>query len=199
MRGPSGQGASRLARARWPLKIFHETRNTAFMLFTNHGLYRRPNHGACRQVTVSLFTIVHDCSPLFGMVQQKNIVPEPVSVPAALAVAAAAPCAGSAAFGFSRNTKHETRITAFLPRRQTADARSRQVRGLQGGRYEARENEWKEVFSESQDRNYDFFRISIRFKIRNSPLFVGIRRKDSDKPLPPVKRPRALRQAGSPW
>ena len=53
---------------------------------------------------------------------------------------------------FSRITKHETRntaflrITAFLPRRQTADARRRQARRLQGGMYEARENEWKGVF-----------------------------------------------------
>jgi len=51
-------------------------------------------------------------------------------------------------------------------------------------------------FSESREKNNDFFRIRIRFKIRYSSLFVTIRRKDSDKPLPPIKRPRALRQPG---
>ena len=74
------------------LSGFHESRDT------KHGFF------------VSLFTIVHHCSRLF-IVQQKNIVPAPVSVPAALAVAAAAPCAGNAAFGFF--TRHESRITAF--------------------------------------------------------------------------------------
>ena len=29
-------------------------------------------------------------------------------------------------------------------------------------------------FSESRDRNYDFFRIPTRFKTRNSPQFVGM-------------------------
>ena len=43
----------------------HETRITAFMLFTNHET-RNTNHGLC-----ALFIIVHDCSPLFAIVQQK--------------------------------------------------------------------------------------------------------------------------------
>ena len=65
----------------------HETRITAFMLFTNRGIFspwarqggatgnRRPDHCVRRQVTVCLFTIVHDCSPLFG----KKYCWEPVS------------------------------------------------------------------------------------------------------------------------
>ena len=51
-------------------------------------------------------------------------------------------------------------------------------------------------FSESRDRNYDFFRIPTRFKTRNSPQFPTIRRNDSDMPLLRIKRPRALRQPG---
>ncbi len=73
---------------------------------------------------------------------------------------------------------------------------SRQVRGLQGGMYEAVRKRVERSFSESREKNNDFFRIPIRFKIRNSPQFVTIRRKDSNKPLPPIKRPRALRQPG---
>ncbi len=45
---------------------FHETRNT-----------RHESRNFCRPVTASLFTIVHHCSRLFGIVQQKNITPEP--------------------------------------------------------------------------------------------------------------------------
>ncbi len=73
---------------------------------------------------------------------------------------------------------------------------SRQVRRLQGGVYEAVRKRVERGLSESREKNNDFFRIPIRFKIRNSPQFVTIRRKDSDKPLPPIKRPRALRQPG---
>ena len=51
-------------------------------------------------------------------------------------------------------------------------------------------------FSESRDRNYDFFRIPTRFKTRNSPQFPTIRRNDSDMPLLRIKRSRALRQPG---
>ena len=87
---------------------------------------------------------------------------------------------------------HETRNTAFF--RITAFLPCRQVRRLQGGMYEAVRKRVERSFSESRDRNNDFFRIPIRFKIRYSPQFVGIRRKDSDKPLPPIKRLRALWQ-----
>ncbi len=73
---------------------------------------------------------------------------------------------------------------------------SRQARRLQGGMYEAVRIRVERGLSESREKNNDFFRIPIRFKIRNSPQFVTIRRKDSDKPLPPIKRPRALRQPG---
>ena len=73
---------------------------------------------------------------------------------------------------------------------------SRQARRLQGGMYEAVRIRVERGLSESREKNNDFFRIPIRFKIRNSPQIVTIRRKDSDKPLPPIKRPRALRQPG---
>ena len=86
----------------------------------------------------------------------------------------------------SRNTNHGFfRNTAFLPRRQ--------ARRLQGGMYEARENEWKGVFSESRDRNNDFYRIPTRFTTRYIPQYPTMRRIDSDKPLPPIKRLRARR------
>ena len=85
-------------------------------------------------------------------------------------------------------TKHETRITAFLP--------SRQARGLQGGMYEAVRKRVERGLSESREKNNDFFRIPTRFTTRNIPLFPTMRRKDSDKPLPPINRPRALRQPG---
>ena len=88
------------------LSGFHETRDT------NHGLF------------VSLFTIVHHCSALFGIVQQKILFLSQCPRPVALAVAAAAPCAGNAAVGFftrhesrllcfSRNTRHESRPLCF--------------------------------------------------------------------------------------
>ena len=95
---------------------------------------------------------------------------------------------------FSRDTKHESRITAFMPCRQTGDARRRAGRRASEGDLRSAGKRMERSFSESRDRNNDLYRIRIRFKIRYSPLFVGIRRKDSDKPLPPIKRPRALRQ-----
>ena len=85
----------------------HETRNT------NHGFFspsarkgrtagnRRPDHCARRPVTASLFTIVHHCSRLFGIVQQK-ILPLsqwPLSVHTG----------NAACKGF---TDHETRVTS---------------------------------------------------------------------------------------
>ena len=73
---------------------------------------------------------------------------------------------------------------------------SRQARGLQGGMYEAVRKRVERGFSESREKNNDFFRIPTRFTTRNIPLFPTMRRKDSDKPLPPIKRPRALRQPG---
>ena len=65
---------------------------------------------------------------------------------------------------------------------------SRQARRLQGGMYEAVRKRVERSLSESREKNNDFFRIPIRFKIRYSSQFVTIRRKDSDKPLPPIKR-----------
>ena len=85
----------------------------------------------------------------------------------------------------SRNTAF-FRITAFLP--------SRQARRLQGGMYEAVRKRVERGLSESRDKNNDFFRIPTRFTTRYIPLFPTMRRKDSDKPLPPIKRLRALRQ-----
>ena len=73
---------------------------------------------------------------------------------------------------------------------------SRQARGLQGGMYEAVRIRMERGLSESREKNNDFFRIPTRFTTRNIPLFPTMRRKDSDKPLPPIKRPRALRQSG---
>ena len=73
---------------------------------------------------------------------------------------------------------------------------SRQARRLQGGIYEAVRIRVERGLSESREKNNDFFRIPTRFTTRNIPLFPTMRRKDSDKPLPPIKRPRALRQPG---
>ena len=103
---------------------------------------------------------------------------------------------------FHETAKHETRDTAFfrntafLPSRQTADARRRQARRLQGGMYEAVRKRVERGLSESRDRNNDFYRIPTRFTTRNIPQYPTMRRKDSDKPLPPIKRLRALRQPG---
>ena len=83
---------------------------------------------------------------------------------------------------FSRNTKHETRNTAFF--RITAFCRvGRQVmreggqaRRLQGWMYEARENEWKGVFlnPETGITTFSESRFGSRFGIRhNSSQFVG--------------------------
>ena len=99
-------------------------------------------------------------------------------------------------FGFSRNTRHESRITnhgffskhGFFPRRQTVDVRRRQVRRLQGGMYEAVRKRVERGLSESREKNNDFFRIPTRFTTRYIPLFPTMTRKDSDKPLLPIKR-----------
>ena len=65
----------------------HESRNT------NHGFFspwvrqggatgnRRPDHCARRQVTVSRFTVVHHCSRLFAIVQQKILLCASVIAP----------------------------------------------------------------------------------------------------------------------
>ena len=50
--------------------------------------------------------------------------------------------------------------------------------------------------SESRDENNDFYRIPTRFTTRYIPQYPTMRRIDSDKPLPPIKRLRALRQPG---
>ena len=50
--------------------------------------------------------------------------------------------------------------------------------------------------SESCARNNDFYRIPTRFTTRYIPQYPTMRRLDSDKPLPPIKRLRALRQPG---
>ena len=120
---------------------------------------------------------------------------------------------GLSGFHETRDTRHETRLlpstrrkpariprfsrnTAFLPSRQTAHARRRQARRLQGGRYEAVRKRVERSFSESRDRNNDLYRIRIRFTTRYIPQYPAMRRKDSDKPLPPIKCPLALRQPG---
>ena len=95
-------------------------------------------------------------------------------------------------FHESRVTKHESRpfnrvlrpssgeksrSVSRLPRRQSGDARRRQVRRLQGGMYEARENEWKEVFlnPETGITTFSESRLGSRPGIpHNSPQFVGI-------------------------
>ena len=102
------------------------------------------------------------------------------------------------------NVFHETRITkhgffsnhGLFPPRQTADARRRQARRLQGGIYEAVRKRVERGLSESREKNNDFFRIPTRFTTRNIPQYSTMRRKDSDKPLPPIERPRALWQPG---
>ena len=78
-------------------------------------------------------------------------------------------------FHETRNTAF-FRNTAFLPSRQTADARRRQARGLQGVIYEARENEWKGVFLNPETGITTF--TESRFGSRpgishNIPLCVG--------------------------
>ena len=87
-----------------------------------------------------LFAIVHHCSPLFS----KKYYPAPVSSQTFLLEANQAHAHG---FHETRDTKHGFSSNhGLFPRRQTADARRRQARRLQGGMYEARENEWKGVF-----------------------------------------------------
>ena len=82
------------------------------------------------------------------------------------------------------NVFHETRITkhgffsnhGLFPPRQTADARRRQARRLQGGMYEARENEWKGVFlnPETGITTFSESRFGSGFGIpHNSSQFVG--------------------------
>ena len=69
------------------------------------------------------------------------------------------------------------RLVSRLPRRQTADARRRQVRRLQGGMYEARENVWKEVFLNPETRITTFSesRLGSRPGIpHNSSQFLGM-------------------------
>ena len=94
-----------------------------------------------------LFTIVRYCSPLFAIVRHcsaKKYYPAPVSSQTFLLEANQAHAHG---FHETRDTKHGFFSNhGLFPRRQTADARRRQARRLQGGMYEARENEWKGVF-----------------------------------------------------
>ena len=82
------------------------------------------------------------------------------------------------------NVFNETRITkhgfflnhGLFPPRQTADARRRQARRLQGGMYEARENEWKGVFlnPETGITTFSESRFGSGFGIpHNSSQFVG--------------------------
>ena len=160
----------------------HESRNTAFMLFTNHGLYRCPNHSACRRVAVSLFTTVHDCSRLFGIVQQKILFLSQCPSPRRSLWRLPPPAPATRPLGFSRNTKHETRITAFfritafLPCRQTGDARRRA--GSQDSRGDVRSegNEWKGVYlnPETGITTYTESGFGSRFGIPHySSVFVG--------------------------
>ena len=109
-RGMGGMGRPEPLSAHHPrqqqgLSGFHEPRDT------KHGFYGRPNRLARRRAAASLFTIVHHCSRLFGIVQQK-ILPLsqcPLSV-----------LTGNTPVWFSRITRHETRITAFVVARHGA-------------------------------------------------------------------------------
>ena len=134
--------------------------------------------------------------------------------PHAAVRAPSAPATGP--FGFSRNTRHETHCQArgkcqrefpgFHETRLFFESRpccrvgrkvmreGRQARRLQGGIYEAVRKRVERGLSESREKNNDFFRIPTRFTTRYIPLFPTMTRKDSDKPLPPIKRLRALRQ-----
>ena len=194
----------------------HETRNTNHGFFSNHGLYASLptiSHHFPRFPTISFPGPPHPPSadqvstrrPPF-LVSRPGLPPPPVAAflrvvarhgaamarhgrhgtPRASVRAPSAPATGP--FGFSRNTRHETRITAFMP--------CRQARGLQGGMYEAVRKRVERGLSESREKNNDFFRIPTRFTTRYIPLFPTMTRKDSDKPLPPIKRLRALRQPG---
>ena len=207
-------GAERRAARTAAFQVFtkHEIRNTAFFAVDAQGTHNQkpPSGTPCTppgrcfparcgaawggygavwaawapRAAASLFTIVHHCSRLFGIVQQKilRLSQCPLSVLTGNA-------AGKVFTNHETRDKnhglyafHQTRDTAFFsnhglfPRRQTADARRRQVRRLQGGMYEAVRKRVERGFSESREKNNDFFRIPIRFKIRNSPLFFGIRR-----------------------
>ena len=111
----------------------------------------------------------------FGFHETRNKRPETRLLPGARRKPARIP-------RFSRNKKHETRNTAFfrntafLPSRQTADARRRQARRLQGGMYEARENKWKGVFlnPETGITTYTESGFGSRFGIPHySSVFVG--------------------------
>ncbi len=111
-----------------------EARPTGFSRITKHETrllspwvregwrHQKPPSGPLRPPASHCFP-VHDCSPLFTIVRHcsaKNIVSEPVSVPAALAVAAAAPFAGNTACWVF--TRHETRffpVPPATPRRAT--------------------------------------------------------------------------------
>ena len=70
---------------------------------------------------------------------------------------------------------------------------SRQVRRLQGRMYEAVRKRVERGLSVSREKNNDFFRTPTRFTTRNIPQYPTMRRKDSDKPLPPIKCLRARR------
>ncbi len=94
----------------------HETRDTAF--FSKHGFYRRgcvrggatrslrPAHCARRQVTVFLFTIVHHCSRLFGIVQRKILFLSQCPSPRRSLWRMPPPSPATRPVGFSRDTKH---------------------------------------------------------------------------------------------
>ena len=110
---------------------------------------------------------------------------------------------GHSSFHETRDPRPETRLffesRPFCRVGRQVMREGGQARRLQGWTYETRENEWKGVFlnPETGITTFSESRFGSRFGVRHE--FVTIRRKDSDKPLPPIKRPRALRQAGSPW
>ena len=101
--------AWRVAQASANSEVFtkHESRDT------NHGIFVAQSRLPCSR----LFTIVHHCSRLFGIVQQKNITPEPVSP--------LRPHRQRGLYGSSRDTSHETRVSPSLRRLQGEQPQTR--------------------------------------------------------------------------
>ena len=104
---------------RKPARIPRFSRNTNHesRLFFESRILPPPSHSFPVHDCSPLFTIVHHCSRLFGIVHQKILPWASVASPS---VPATRPV------WFSRNTRHGTRITAFVV--------GRLWRGMGGGR-----------------------------------------------------------------
>ncbi len=120
---------------------FHETRIT-----------RHESRNFCRPVTASLFTIVHHCSRLFGIVQQKNITSEPVSP--------LRPHRQHGLLGFHqpRDTQHG--FSLFLRRLQGEQPQARPT-GFHESRITRHETRLL-CFHETRNTNHGFFSPSVR-------------------------------------